>query len=733
VKKSLVIVESPSKAKTINKFLGNDFLVKATVGHIKNLPESTLGVNIDEGYVPEYVTIPKQKRVVRDLKKIAETSGDIYIATDPDREGEAIAHHISLEIGTGKHTVHRAFFNEITRNAVTEAIKNPLSIDNQKVEAQQARRVMDRIVGYMVSPILWRAIYKGSLSAGRVQSVALRLVCEREEEIKAFVQEEYWTIHVLLETPEKQAIKARLTKIDGKKAEIPDEKTAQEIVDGFKSESFVVGSIEKKKVKRHPAPPFITSTLQQEASNRIGFSPSRTMAVAQQLYEGIELGGEGSVSLITYMRTDSTRISKEALQGIRGYIAEKYGNEFVPAKPRAYKSKSKGKVQDAHESIRPTYLDRPPESVQPFLKPEQFKLYQLIWNRAVACQMTDALYNQTGVNINAGKYEFRAAGRTLLFPGFLRVWQDVPKNGNNNAKNHGEDAEEFIVIPPEIKKDMNLGCIEEHPEQHFTQPPPRFSESSLVKELDQLGIGRPSTYALTISTIYNRKYVSRNKKRLAPTELGILVNKIVVEHFSDIFNVNFTALMETQLDQIESGKKEYIKVLDNFYGPFQKNLEKVKNEVKSIKKAIEEKAGFTCDKCGKDMVVKWSKYGKFFACSGFPECKNTVESKDRIKEEPEKAGFKCEKCGADMVVRSGRYGKFYACSAYPKCKNTVMINGAGSKKAPPEKAGFKCEKCGADMVVRTGRYGKFYACSGYPKCKNIVHAKKDKKTESKKS
>ncbi|MFC1732204.1 type I DNA topoisomerase, partial [candidate division KSB1 bacterium] len=535
----------------------------------------------------------------------------------------------------------------------------------------------------------------------------------------SFNKEEYWTIDVFLETPDKKSLKAKYVKSSGKKTAIPDEETAKKIIEGFRKEPFNIRKIETKKVSRKPSPPFITSTLQQDASIRLGFSPSKTMLLAQKLYEGIELGREGSIGLITYMRTDSFRVSDDAMKALRNLIAESYGTEFLPNRPRLYSSKSKGKIQDAHECIRPTYLDRSPESVEKYLPNDQFKLYRLIWNRTVASQMNDAAFNQTSVKIHAGIYEFASTGRVMTFPGFMKIWEDVKKNGN------GDDAEELTSIPPGLKENMPLTLVNENPEQHFTQPPPRFTESSLVKELDQLGIGRPSTYALTVSTLQNRKYVKREKRRLSSTELGELVNKIVVNHFPDIFNVNFTASMETELDQIETGRKKYKDVLNHFYHPFQQNIDKVLNKIKDIKKSLEEKSGVTCEKCGRDMVVKWGKFGKFYACSGFPECKNILEinTDQNKKQEPEKAGFTCEKCGLDMVVRQGKYGKFYACSGYPKCKNIVEFQKDKKPRKQAEKADFACEKCGRDMVVRQGKFGKFYACSGYPKCKNIVNIK----------
>jgi len=730
MKKSLVIVESPSKAKTINKYLGKDFTVKASIGHIWNLPENRLGVNIQNGFIPEYVVIKGRQKTINELKREANKSEVIYIATDPDREGEAIAWHIAQEISNNKKIL-RALFNEITQNAVLHAINNPLQIDSQKVGAQQARRVLDRLVGYKVSPFLWKTLFKGSLSAGRVQSVALRLVCEREDEITAFVKEEYWTIHVLLKTPDNHQIRAKLTKYNGKKVKIPDEKSAKELEQGYKDETFTITKIEKKKVKRNPFPPFTTSTLQQEASTRLGFSPTKTMLIAQQLYEGIELGNEGNAGLITYMRTDSTRISSEALSALRELIRNNFGGDYLPAEARVFKSKTKGKIQDAHECIRPTYFTRPPETIKNFLNNDQNKLYTLIWNRTLACQMKEALLNQTSVTISAGSYEFLTTGSELIFPGFLKIWQDAPKTDPDNGKD-----DEQTSIPPGLTELMILILINSDLKQHFTKPPPRYTDSSLVKELDQLGIGRPSTYAFIISTLNIRKYVNREKRKLIPTDLGQTVNKIVLKGFPDIFNVNFTAHMESELDLIESGTKNYLEVVEGFYKPFQENLDRVLKDIGKFKQELVEEAGFTCDKCGRDMVIKWSKSGKFYACSGFPACKNTKKiepgKSDSEKKPPlEKAEFTCEKCGSEMVVKTGRYGEFYACSAYPKCKNIVKIK--KEKKAPPEKAGFTCEKCGRDMVIRTGKSGKFYACSGYPECKNTKKINTNKSESEKKS
>ncbi|MCP4727091.1 MAG: type I DNA topoisomerase, partial [bacterium] len=524
MKKSLVIVESPSKAKTINKFLGKEFTVRASVGHIRDLPEKELGIDVEKGFVPKYISIPKQKKTITELKKEASKCDNIYIATDPDREGEAIAWHISKEISGKDKTVYRALFNEISESAVLGAINNPLVIDDKKVDAQQARRVLDRLVGYKVSPLLWKTLYKGSLSAGRVQSVALKLICEREKEQRDFKPDEYWTIDVILDPGSDNTLEAKLLRFKDKKIEISNEEASNNAVNEFKNEKFILKSLEKKKVKRNPLPPFITSTVQQDASNKLGFRPGKTMMIAQQLYEGVDLGKEGSVSLITYMRTDSFRISNEALAALRDFIQNKFGSEYLPPKPRIFKSKKKSKIQDAHECIRPVYIDKTPESIKGYLTNDQFKLYNLIWNRIASSQMECALFNQTTVKINAGDYGFQATGSEQVFAGFLKVWQ-----GENSGENGAE--EDYTKIPPGLKENMELLLKEIMPNQHFTKPTPRFTDSSLVKELDLLGIGRPSTYAQIIYTLVSRTYIQREKKTLTPTELGEIVSKIVISQF----------------------------------------------------------------------------------------------------------------------------------------------------------------------------------------------------------
>jgi len=699
--KSLVVVESPAKARTINQYLGKDFKVLATVGHIIDLPKSTIGVDIKNDFQPKYVIIPGKEKVVSQLKKAAKDATDVYIATDPDREGEAIAWHIATEIKGSNGNIHRVLFNEITKRSVKEGIANPGIIDNFKVDAQQARRVMDRLVGYKVSPFLWKAITFG-LSAGRVQSVALRLICEREIEIEDFIQEEYWSITAKLKTRSKDLITAELIQINGKKIEIPNEKTANIHLDNLSNKTFTISDIRLRTVRRKPSPPFTTSTLQQDASRRFGFSTKQIMVIAQQLYEGIEIGKEGSVGLITYMRTDSTRIGKEALEEVRNYILEGYGKEYVSPKPVQYRAGKR--AQDAHEAIRPTSAKRSPKAVRKYLSTQQYKIYELIWNRFVACQMSPAVFDLKTVDITADEYLFRAIGSVVKFLGFLQVYEE--------SVDDKENSKQESSIPKGIKKKDILKLIELIPGQHFTKPPPRFNESALVKELDRLGIGRPSTYAVIISNILSRNYVEKQMRNLVPTELGKTVNKVLTGNFPDIFNVKFTSLMEDELDRIESCKKKSKRVLDEFYKPFSKSLEQVTARTDEIKKALEQETEEICEKCGKPMIIKIGRHGQFYACSGYPECKNTrpFNTKEAVTEQ--KTEETCEKCGKPMVIKAGRHGQFYACSGYPECKNTRSLNAQ-----KPEPVDEKCPECGSQLVKRTGRYGPFLSCSNYPKCK----------------
>ncbi|PKK84878.1 MAG: type I DNA topoisomerase [candidate division Zixibacteria bacterium HGW-Zixibacteria-1] len=698
--KNLLIVESPAKSKTLKKFLGRDFEILATIGHIKDLPKSKLGVDTDNGFSVHYETIKGKTKVIKQLKDSAKKSQMIYLAPDPDREGEAIAWHVARELKTSDKIV-RVTFNEITKNAVLDALQNTRDIDENLVNAQQARRVLDRLVGYKVSPFLWKTITYG-LSAGRVQSVALRIVCEREKEISDFVIEEYWELEADLADKKNAHFRAKLTKIDGEKPKIENGDSADKITADVRKQTFVVDSIKKSERKRKPSPPFITSTLQQEAARYFYFTPKKTMMIAQQLYEGVELGDEGATGLITYMRTDSTRIAESALAAVREHIDQNYGGEYLPAKAVRYASK-KGS-QDAHEAIRPTYLELPPEKLKKYLTKDQLKLYTLIWNRFVACQMNPAVYDTTTVDINAGKYIFHAAAQALKFDGFLKVYQEAKENGNGNGSGNGENG--LVDFIPDIKEGDKLKLVELFPSQHFTKPPARYTQASLVKMLESEGIGRPSTYATIISTLLDRKYVEAKERRLFATELGQTVNKILVESFPTIFSVQFTAHMEDDLDQIETGKADWVDVIKEFYGPFDERLSKLSSMQKEIKESLTEATEDVCENCGSPMVIKWGRNGRFLACTAYPECKTTkpLNGAEEVVETDEK----CEKCGSPMVVKSGRFGKFLACSAYPKCKSTKPLS-----------TGVKCPKdgCGGNIVEKRSKKGKsFFGCSNYPKC-----------------
>ncbi|MBI5587639.1 MAG: type I DNA topoisomerase [Deltaproteobacteria bacterium] len=697
--KSLVIVESPAKAKTINKFLGKDFTVLASVGHVKDLPKSKLGVEIDNGFEPTYEIIKGKAAVIKELKKAGKAADKIYLAPDPDREGEAIAWHIAEEIDKKKEKTLRVLFNEITEKAVREAIKHPTVLDQNKFEAQQARRVLDRLVGYQVSPILWDKVRRG-LSAGRVQSVAVRLICDREREIQAFVPREYWSVTAELETAAADKFRARLAKKDGKKIELNNEKDANGVLGDLKGAEFTVSEIETKETKRNPAAPFTTSKLQQESSRKLGFTAKKTMMLAQQLYEGVEIGDEGPVGLISYMRTDSTRVSNEAIDAARALIESKYGADYLPARPNVYKSKKK--TQDAHEAIRPTYFQYTPEAVKKYLSKDQLKLYTLVWNRFIACQMNPAIIDQTRAQIQAGNYVFNASGSAVKFPGFMAVYIE------------GQDTEEEKEerLPPLGKGEL-LKLIGLLPDQHFTQPPPRFTEASLVKELEEQGIGRPSTYAAIISTIQDREYVIKDKTQLKPTELGFTVTGLLILSFPEILDVEFTAHMEEELDMIEEGQMEWRTAMREFYGPFHASLEKARKDMKNLK-AEEVPTDINCEKCGKTMVIKWGRKGKFLACSGYPECKNTKDfttdesGKVTVVERVEVATeTPCPKCGKPMVVKSGRFGRFLACSDYPDCKSTLPLS-----------TGIPCPNDDGGMLVerRTKKGRVFFSCSKYPKC-----------------
>jgi DNA topoisomerase-1 len=692
--KSLVIVESVAKTKTISKFLGKDFTVKSSIGHVKDLPKQRLGVNVDNGFEPEYITIRGKGKVLTDLRKTAANVDQVYIATDPDREGEAIAAHLAEDIKAHNENIRRVRFNEITERAVKQALEHTLPIDENLVVAQKARRVMDRLVGYQVSPILWRTIYRG-LSAGRVQSVALRLICEREELIDAFIPEEYWSIEAEFKGKRTDPFLSKLVKVGADKPEIHNEAEAQAINRELRQQAFKVADIKKKKVNRQPAPPFTTSTMQQEAANRLGFTAKRIMAVAQQLYEGIELGEEGSVGLITYMRTDSTRVADEAIAEVRNYITSDYGLEYLPQAPRKYKVKSS--AQDAHEAIRPTSMKLSPKSIKKYLSPEQHKLYELIWQRFVASQMETAIYEQTSIDIEGGRFLLRTSGSVVVFRGFLQVYDDVK---DEEKEENGENG----AVPQNLQIGEVLTLLDVHPKQHFTQPPARYTESSLVKELDALAIGRPSTYAMIISTLLARKYIDKQGRQLIPSDLGKTVNKILIQNFPQIFNVKFTAFMEDELDKVEAGDKPFLQVVKEFYEPFNQAVVATEEKKDTIKDALQEVTAEVCPKCGKPLVIRWGRNGKFMACSGYPECKHTkpLEALEKIE------GEVCDKCGRDMVLKVGRYGRFLACSGYPDCSS-----------ARPYPIGVACPlpNCGGKIIERRSKRGRtFYGCSNYPAC-----------------
>lgn len=710
--KSLVIVESPAKAKTIGKYLGEGVTVKASVGHVRDLPEKRLGVDIEHEFRPEYELIKGKGKVVSEIKKAAKEADAIYLAPDPDREGEAIAWHIAEELDVKKKPVYRVLFNEITAKAIKEAMSKPGRIDQNMVDAQQARRVLDRLVGYQISPLLWKKVKRG-LSAGRVQSVAVRLVCEREDEIVAFKPEEYWSITATLEGKTPPPFAAKLLQANGKKIKIGKEADAMAALAEIEGKPFTVTRVERKETKRHPVPAFITSKLQQEAARKLRFTAKKTMSVAQGLYEGVEIGDEGPVGLITYMRTDSVRVSADALKEAREVIADRFGKEFLPPKAVTYAT---GKAaQDAHEAIRPTSPSLDPESVKKFLDKDQLNLYKLIWNRFMASQMMPALIDQTSIDVEVGKYLFRATGSVIKFPGFLKVYEE----GKDEVAEGGEEAEEEkeATLPP-LEKGDRLSLKKIEPKQHFTQPPPRYTEATLVKELEEKGIGRPSTYAAIMSTIQDREYVEKVENKFRPTELGSLVNTLLVEQFPDLLNVEFTARMEKKLDEIEEGKARWVETVGEFYAPFSTALENATKAMRDVKRE-EIPTDHICEKCGAGMVIKWGRNGQFLACSGYPACKNTKEfvktesGEIQVKEQAvEEAGEACPTCGSPMVIRGGRFGKFIACSRYPECKTTKAIT-----------TGVTCpeDKCGGTLVEKRSKKGKvFFSCSNWPKCKYAI-------------
>lgn len=744
----LVIVESPAKAKTIQKYLGRGFRVEASMGHVRDLPKSDLGVDVEHDFKPVYEVAKGKEKVVAALKKSIRQAEAVYLATDPDREGEAIAWHITQAAGIPRGTpIYRVEFSEITRNAVQQAIAHPRQIDHNLVDAQQARRVLDRLVGYKLSPLLWDKVMRG-LSAGRVQSVAVRLVVEREREIEAFVPQEYWTIEADLAkqlgadnrtaAERKDVFRAVMIERAGKKLDkfaIGTEEAAQVIVDDLNGASYVVRKITRKDKRRTPAPPFTTSTLQQEAGRKLGFSAKRTMIVAQQLYEGVDIGGdEGTVGLITYMRTDSFNIAREAQDEARGVILERYGEPYLPEKPPVYRTKAKG-AQEAHEAIRPTSSRRTPEALREVLPREQFRLYELIWKRFIASQMEAALFDSTAVDIAAltassqaqalpaDPYTFRATGSVLKFPGFLAVY--------NVSLDEGEEDEDSERRLPPLAEREPLTLLQLLPIQHFTEPQPRFTEASLVKELERLGIGRPSTYAPTISTIVERKYVELAEKKLIPTTLGRVVTELLVDHFPNIVDYSFTSSLEQQLDDIAEGQKRWGPVLRDFYGPFELTLDTAKQTMRNVKRE-DVATDLTCPKCQQgQLVIKFGRNGEFLACNRYPDCEFTGDfhrdEDGRVvinaASAPEMSDVMCNLCGKPMIVKKSRFGPFLGCSGYPECTNTRRLGKDGKPVPLPEPTGVACPKCQqGELMQRRGKFGRpFYGCNRYPKCDYLTN------------
>ncbi|HEY3176330.1 MAG TPA: type I DNA topoisomerase [Candidatus Polarisedimenticolia bacterium] len=756
--KSLVIVESPAKAGTITKFLGPGYTVKASMGHVRDLPKNKLGVD-EKTFKPTYQVLAGRKKVIEELKKLAAKADAIYLAPDPDREGEAICWHLAQELKGGKKKIYRVMFNEITKKAILHAMKNPTTIDQNKFEAQQARRILDRLVGYKISPLLWDKVRRG-LSAGRVQSVALRMIVERERERLAFKPEEYWSLIAKLSASEPPVFEAKLLRRDGKKIELHNAQEKDEVLAGLKGASWKVSEVTAKEKKKNPFPPFITSKLQQEAARRHGFTVKKTMMLAQRLYEGMDLGERGTIGLITYMRTDSTRVSDEALSMVRDYIAATYGDRFVPEKPRVYAVRKQ--AQEAHEAIRPTSLELGPEDVKRHLSKDEYNLYVLIWNRFVASQMEPAVYDTTSADIEAARYTFRATGAVMKFAGWLSVYQgdeaarkerqreageepadetpplengSAPGAGAEGAREEEEITDASGLLPP-LAQGQDLKLLDLVPGQHFTQPPPRYSEAMLVKALEENGIGRPSTYASILATIQNREYVEKEQGRFKPSELGVLVTDLLVKSFPDIIDIEYTAKMEEELDEIEEGRLKWVEALKEFNGKFKKDLALAEVEMRNVK-TEEIPTEHVCAKCGKPMVVKWGRYGKFMACTGYPECRNTFDLKNNGGGEPGAGGEgaeapapsptasheeTCEKCGKAMVVKRGRFGQFLACTGYPACKNTrrIQISAAGEVTSKKDRLlDEPCPKCGKPMALKHGRFGEFTACSNYPECRYI--------------
>ncbi len=728
--KGLVIVESPAKAKTIQKYLGSGYEVEASLGHIKDLPKKSLGVDLDNDFETEYVVIPGKEKVVAKLKKLAKSANAIYLAPDPDREGEAIAAHLAEELGgdgiNGKKakkksavTIRRVTFNEITKRAVQEAFQHPRDIDANLVDAQQTRRVLDRLVGYQISPLLWDKVRRG-LSAGRVQTVALRLIVEREREIKAFVKEEYWTIDAHLQGQKPPAFDARFVGIGNEKTPVPNGEEAEKIRLALEKADWSVRSVDTRERRRSPAAPFTTSKFQQDASRKLRFSVKRAMMIAQRLYEGIDIGEEGTVGLITYMRTDSPQVSNDALAEVREFIGKDFGQEFLPESPNTYKSKKT--AQEAHEAIRPTSVARHPDAVKRYLHEDEYKVYKLIWQRFVASQMNPAVFDQTTVDIDAVSagtvYRFRVTGSVLKFEGFLKVYEE-------SKDTRDEEDEALKHKLPLLVAGQKLTLKGLKPEQHFTEPPPRYNEASLVKELEERGIGRPSTYSAIISTIQERQYVQKIGGKFIPTEIGLVVTDLLVENFKDIFDPQYTARLEEELDEIEDGKERWTDALKEFYTKFEKELhyaEKHMENVKRMEKPTDEK----CERCGSPLVIKWGKHGSFYACSAYDKTdpnsctftkENPIDLPDLDSADVQETTQEeyCENCGRSMVLKRGRFGQFMACTGYPDCKTTRRLDQA--KKVPDIPLDEKCPQCGRNLLLRHGRYGEFISCSGYPECK----------------
>jgi DNA topoisomerase-1 len=697
------VVESPTKVKTIQKYLDRGFTVKASLGHLRDLPASKLGVDIKRNFAPQYVPVRSKAKTLEELKRAAKRASALYVATDPDREGEAIGWHVAQELRLPADRVYRVLFNEITERAVKAAFRQPGRIDQKKVDAQQARRVLDRLVGYKLSPLLWERVRRG-LSAGRVQSVAVRLICEREEEIRAFTPQEYWSLHAQLAAAVPPEFAATLREKAGKKIVPANEAETRAIMTELEGLPFVVKAVERGERRRNPAPPFITSTLQQDAARKLRFSASRTMMVAQQLYEGVEIDKGGPVGLITYMRTDSPRVAADAQVAAREVIAARYGAETLPDRPPAYRARKT--AQEAHEGIRPTLLDHPPERVARHLTRDQLALYRLVWERFLASQMRAAIYDTLTVDVAAGPYLFRALGSALRTPGFMAVYIEAP---DESAAAADEEAEVSGLPPLEVGQ--RLGLVRLDPKQHFTQPPPRYTEASLVKELEEKGIGRPSTYAQILTTIQKRGYVHRDRGALSPTELGEMVNGLLVEAFPDLINVPFTAQMEESLDEIEEGERRWVETVREFYRRFAKDLEQAEESMDDLKRG--KRTEEPCPKCGEGMLLeRWGRFGRFLACERYPECKYTRNVGESTQPEPQPAGIACDLCGRPMVFKDGRFGRFIACSGYPECRSTKPIT-----------IGIACpqEGCGGELTERRSKRGKpYFGCSSFPTCRFVV-------------